>query len=279
MTTTICPHSPIMGGRPERFHKLAAYGNRMTSDHGPEMRGLRDAAQDQGDNLDPRWRSLAEGRLSEEEAAALKEEAYRTDEGRYLWDVYRPFDPDEEARVRAGVHERVRQDKRRRRVRRIVPALSAAAAAIAAAFAPLWFQGVGASFVGARGAEAGVTVLATPDAEFSVAIAPDRPAEIAVRGAILVRASDGSHRAWDVRPNPPSPDHVLHVAGTKRSVFPCVPAGVWDMLIAVGAPGEPLAEAQILGGSTRSYKVLRRRVVLEGPAVDARGDRCTESAP
>jgi hypothetical protein len=157
----------------------------------------------------------------------------------------------------------------------------AAVAALAAALLPLYFYMASSfepSWVESRGGEKPPVVLSTPEAAFSVGIDPNAEMDLVVRGALLVREG-GIRRAWAPRANPPGPDHVIHIAGTKKSVFPCVPPGAWEMVVAVGKAGERVSEGQILSGSTRSYKVLRRRIVLEGPTVDENGARCAESAP
>lgn len=54
-------------------------------------------------NQDERWRKLAAGRLSPAEHDALREEAMKTDEGRALYELYRPLDDAERARLHGAV--------------------------------------------------------------------------------------------------------------------------------------------------------------------------------
>jgi hypothetical protein len=56
---------------------------------------------------DPRWRALAEGTLTDQERAALEAEAMQTDEGRARWEKYRPFGPEEDARLVEGLRCRL----------------------------------------------------------------------------------------------------------------------------------------------------------------------------
>jgi hypothetical protein len=56
---------------------------------------------------DQRWPALAEGTLRNRERAALEAEAMQTDEGRALREKYRPFDPEENARLAEGLRRRL----------------------------------------------------------------------------------------------------------------------------------------------------------------------------
>ncbi len=60
---------------------------------------------------DPRWPALAEGTLSAADRAALEAEAARTPEGRALWEMYRPFGPEEDARLVGGLRRRLSTQK------------------------------------------------------------------------------------------------------------------------------------------------------------------------
>ncbi|MFT3773440.1 MAG: hypothetical protein QM820_49320 [Minicystis sp.] len=254
----------------------------MTSDDGDGLRGLRAAAEGRDGDIDPRWRALAESRLSADEVTALQSEAEQTDEGRLLWEIYRPFDAAEKQRVHAGVRDRLTRERRKKRpLLSFVPVFIAAAAA---ALAPFYLRtSFDVAWSEARGESAAPIVLSTPDAEITTAIGPRDPVnhpiteKLAVRGTLLV--GDGRARRWDPKPNPTTPDNVIYLAGTRKTVFPCVPAGRWEMVVAVGGAGAKLTEAELLAGTTRSYTVLRRPVVLEGPAVGADGLACTESQP
>lgn len=203
----------------------------------------------------------------------MKAEAEQSEEGRRLWEIYRPFDAEENQRVFDGVRRRLRQKKQRR-------IISGAMAIVTASLAPLYLLLTGTVnpvWMHPRGPDS-APVLTTPDTEFTEAIGPDgRSPQLVVRGTLLLR--DGSARRWEPRINPTSPDNVIYIAGTKKTVFPCVPAGTWEMLVAVGKEGKTLTQAEILAGDTRSYKVLRKRVVLEGAAVDEAGKPCTVSSP
>lgn len=87
----------------------------MPTDDGPGLRRLLAAAasEDEAEETDPRWRALAEGRLSPEEIESLRDEAEQSDEGRLLWEMYRPFDEEEQQRVLDAVRARVREEKAR----------------------------------------------------------------------------------------------------------------------------------------------------------------------
>jgi hypothetical protein len=68
------------------------------------------AAEDQ--DLDPRWRALAERSLAPDQVEALRQEAELSDEGRLYWELYRPFEAEEERRIVDGARERVRGAQR-----------------------------------------------------------------------------------------------------------------------------------------------------------------------
>jgi hypothetical protein len=79
----------------------------------------REAERDCGPD-DPRWSALTLGRLSEEEVAALRAEAEQSEDGRALYELYRPLDLEEKERIFAAVAARVRAHKRARRQRALL---------------------------------------------------------------------------------------------------------------------------------------------------------------
>jgi hypothetical protein len=58
---------------------------------------------------DPRWEMLAEGRLSPAEVECLRAD-YPTKAGQALFELYRPFDADEQERLFEAVRATVRAD-------------------------------------------------------------------------------------------------------------------------------------------------------------------------
>jgi len=79
----------------------------------------REAERDGGPD-DPRWRALVLGRLSEEEEAALRAEAEQSEDGRALYELYRPFDLEEKERLFQAVAAFVRANQRARRQRALL---------------------------------------------------------------------------------------------------------------------------------------------------------------
>ncbi len=71
------------------------------------LESLVAVAREEDPARDPRWRALAEGRLSEEGIAALEMEAGRSDEGRRLLDAHRPLDAASRARITEEVLARI----------------------------------------------------------------------------------------------------------------------------------------------------------------------------
>ena len=59
---------------------------------GQDLRSPAQLDSDQDREQDARWWKLATGRLSPAEHGALHEEAMKTDEGRALYELYRPFE-------------------------------------------------------------------------------------------------------------------------------------------------------------------------------------------
>ena len=59
---------------------------------GQDFRSPAQLDPDRDREQDARWWKLATGRLSPGEHDALREEAMKTDEGRALYELYRPFD-------------------------------------------------------------------------------------------------------------------------------------------------------------------------------------------
>jgi hypothetical protein len=110
---------------------------------------------------------------------------------------------------------------------------------------------------------------------------------LAVRGAVLVapgRTDPGRVRPWSLSVEPTA-ENVVVLSGTRRDLFPGVPRGEWDMVVAVGRPGPAISDDELvrLAGapSTRDVQVLRKRVVLEGPCVGTpeRPCRSEDGAP
>ena len=286
-----------------------------------KIRPPRAAARAQGLEDDPRWPALTDGTLSPEEVAALRAEAEETEEGRALWELYHPCDEKEQERIFQGMRDRLgapEQEAERAqdggaadrtapappevgrvlslhgaRRRKLAAAAGVAAVVAMAAAAVLWLgaplrpgaplPAVEVAWAGDRGPEPKPATLSTPDSELTETIAPLHPVagKLAVRGTLLLR--DGVAHAWSPTFNPPSPVNEIYLAGTRKSLFPCVGPGTWEMIVAVGLPGPPLEEGELRSRagkpSAGSYQVLRRRVELEGPAVDAEGAPCRAGSP
>ncbi|AUX45863.1 uncharacterized protein SOCE26_073590 [Sorangium cellulosum] len=111
-----------------------------------------------------------------------------------------------------------------------------------------------------------------PGSRVELILRPERPVQgpIAVRGALV---QGGRARAW----TPPveiSPDGAVRIAGTREAVFPGVPDGAWDIVLAVGRaealPADPAAAAAARDGTAPDAQLLRAQVVL-APAGQAPG--------
>lgn len=242
---------------------------------------------------DPRWHLLAAGALSPDEASALHDEAQATDEGRLLWELYHPLDEAEKARFADGV--KLLTDgaapapgwwarlaawwEGLPRAAHWAPAVAACAVA-----AVVLLHGseptVEVAWSHSRGRDDRPLVLATPDAAFTATIVPQggTTGPLVVRGGLLRR--EGRARAWTVRADQAPDDGTIVIAGPKKALFPCVPAGEWEVLVAVGRPGPAPSEADMIRLAEKpaagSLQILKKRVVLEGPGIGAGGEPCRE---
>jgi hypothetical protein len=245
---------------------------------------------------DPRWHRLAEGALSADEAASLHDEAQATAEGRLLWEHYQPLDAAEEARLLrvAAAQINAAEPGLVARLRAWWEALPgwgrwmplgagcAVAAAVLVLSAPRGGEPpapVAVAWSHARGSAADrPPVLATPDAAFAATIVPEAGTKgpLVLRGGLL--RGEGQVRPWAVRAEQAPEDGTIVLAGPKKQLFPCVPAGAWDVLVAVGRPGPALSQADLirLAGQPAegSVQVLQKRVVLGGPEVGPGGEPC-----
>ena len=234
------------------------------------------------DEPDARWRALADGTLSEADVAALREEAGRSEEGRTLFELYRPFDPNEKQRLFERVRTCVHEDARRRTRHRIgggaLVLAAAAGSALLYARRPAQQVEVAESGSYGPGVDAPVERLETPDAELRLTFYPVRPIaeKLEVRGAVLVHG--GRAVPWDPRPNPTSPDNKVRIVGAKKDLFPCLEAGEWRIIVALGVAGPAPSESDLLRladqKSAGSFQVRSKRIWLDGLAVGRDGRPC-----
>jgi hypothetical protein len=274
--------------------------------------GLRAARRREAEaeaRRDPRWAELAMGSLSEDDAEDLRRASPD------LYEIYRPFDGDEHERLvtaiagrlaarapasstlAAGADPAPRTDGGApvvsisgwRRARAPIAGALAAAAAIAVVVSqkppPLelaWSEQRG----GAASAPHLSSVAGSPHERLAEMIVPVTPirGRVAVRGALLVepgRTDPGRVRPWALAAEPTS-ENVIVISGTRRDLFPGVPRGEWDMVVAVGRPGPALSEDELLrlawAGATGDVQVLKKRVVLEGPCVGTPERPCRDAA-
>jgi hypothetical protein len=242
----------------------------------PWFRALAGTAREEDVAADPDWEALASGQLSAEDEAALVARAQRTSAGRVAYEAFRPLDEVERGEIEAKIlAQRGARDPpavtplRRRRVLWAF----AAAAALAGAFALFVPRFSGEAMVPAYElAMAGGEQMerGTPDAQGSAPrFGPGSMVEIvarpkvAVAGKVDVRGAlvqDGRSQAW----RPPleiTPEGVAHIAGTRETVFPGVPDGAWELVLAVGRPGA-LPQDPAAGNAEQGVQLLRAKVVL-----------------
>jgi hypothetical protein len=252
-----------------------------SNDEDEMIERLRAARRAEGD---PRWQALTLGALSAEESEALRREAPEQ------FEVHRPFDDAEQARLFDGLQQRLGEKSRviplaswRRRLLRVAAPL-AAAAAVALVFASTRPGPVEVAWSEPRGDAAVVHLSSAPGARLTELIIPRSPLKgpIAVRGSLLARprgAGPGRVHAWSLT-GTSTADGEIVISGTREGLFPGVESGDWDMIVIVGLPGAPLSDDEVRrladGGASRELRVLRKRVVLDGPCV---GTPCGEGSP
>ncbi len=238
---------------------------------------------------DPRWEALALGTLSAAQAEALRLEA----PDRY--DVYRPFDADEHAKILAGVQAGLRESPAQGRVRRGpwrqriggAGVALAFAASLAAMFSVRSVRPLEVAWSDTRGGSPAAAHLSSaPDDAITEVIVPVHAfdGEFAVRGALVVRpgSADPARVRTLALATVPTRSRII-VSGTRASLFPGAESGEWDMVVIVGRPGPALAESEVRSlldhGSDGEYQVLRKRVVLEGACVGTATRPCREDTP
>jgi hypothetical protein len=233
---------------------------------------LRSRRADGGSSLE----KLARGELSADEVSALRTEAESSEGGALDFELYRPLDADEKARIFESVRARVRAEAGRRWKLRM--AAGGAAMAMVAALAPLYLRTRvevtwGSSL--APGAEA-VLRLEEPGKQASLTIVPlhQFDGKLQVRGAAFVQ--NGRAIPWE--PHPTSEDNQIRISGSREDLFPCL-KGEGRILVAVGVPGPWLSPSDLEGHEGRDwtgrYQVLGKPVFLgDQPVAGKNGKPC-----
>ncbi|UQA58663.1 hypothetical protein [Polyangium aurulentum] len=118
--------------------------------------------------------------------------------------------------------------------------------------------------------EAPSTVVLGPGSSLEIVLRPATPdpKPIGVRGFLI---QNEQARPWEVKAEV-SPDGAVRIAGERETLFANVPAGPWEMAVAIGRPEAlPDAEAAVRGtpgDKDARVRTFRRKIVLtdEGPA-------------
>jgi hypothetical protein len=104
-------------------------------------------------------------------------------------------------------------------------------------------------------------VLLGPGSSLEILLRPATPEQkpIAVRG-FLIR--DERARLWEIKPDV-SPDGAVRIAGERERLFANMPAGSYEIVIAVGRPGAlPNANAVTAGKLDARVRMFRRSIEL-----------------
>lgn len=236
---------------------------------------------------DQRWDALTRGALSAEEADALRREA----PDRYA--LHRPFTVQEQERVIARVMGELPEPRPavvalwQRPIARAAAGFALAAGVALALFLP---QQHGPTMYGwstTRGGDKPVAkhVSGEPDAVLTEVLVPRGGvgSAVVVRGALLVppeRADPSRARALPLVATVTS-DHEIILTGTRIDLFAGVKPGEWDVVVALGPPGETLPEEKLRSladqGSSEGLQVLRKRIVLDGQCIGTKDRPCAES--
>lgn len=216
------------------------------------LSALRKEAHERDPSQHPRWEALAKGELSADEERALAEEAEASPAIRELFEAYRPLGPEAEdrytARLLAAAKPPRAPDKpkpvRRPTWRSSVIGLALAAALAAVLFIPrpsalpeysIAIAG-GEQVVRGEPQAAHGTPIIGPGSRLSIVLRPATKLEGAIEArAFLVR--DGSARVW----SPPieiSSAGAVRIEGTREQLFHGVPAGRWEIVVALSKPGD-----------------------------------------
>ena len=258
-----------------------------------DTNGLDDTNELQSER-DPRWGALTLGTLSPGEEGDLRRAAPD------LYARCRPLDPARMAdRVEAALAaraerpqlaERPRERERSRLVLMFALTTGVVVPGIVAAvvYAPTIMSSAGGPPLYAmsmpRGGGSGLPNLSTPDARLEAALTPIGRIQgpVAFRGALLIHPESGRAQPWHLQLQPTRRNEFF-LSGTRAELFPGVPSGEWDMLIAVGRPGSPLSEDELRSladkGLNGDHQVLKQRVVLKGPCVPSADMPCPEGGP
>ncbi|WP_438023404.1 hypothetical protein [Sorangium sp. So ce233] len=264
------------------------------------LAALARTAREEDVAADPRWDELAAGTLPAEQQTALRARSTAAPEALRAFEPLNDAERDAiEAQVVAAMEKAVPAAKvapaeaapaaslrataaavpsRRRRVAVVLSAAASLAAVLAAlvvlrpargpalpAYALLLDGGEREERGGAPSPDAAPRL--GPGSRVELILRPELPVHgpIAIRGALVQRGR--VVRAW----SPPaeiSPDGAVRIAGTREAVFPGVPDGAWDIIVAVGRaealealPADPAAAAA-REETAPGARVLRAQVVL-----------------
>lgn len=205
---------------------------------------LRKEAHERDPSQHPRWEALAKGELSADEERALAKEAEDSPAIRELFEAYRPLGPEAEDRYAARLLAVTAKPKpvRRPAWRSSAIGLALAAALAAVLFIPRPSALPEYSIVIAGGEQvvrgdpqaAHRTPIIGPGSRLSIVIRPEKKLEGAIEArAFLMR--DGAARVW----SPPieiSSAGAVRIEGTREQLFAGVPAGRWEIVVALSRP-------------------------------------------
>jgi CHAT domain-containing protein/tetratricopeptide (TPR) repeat protein len=259
---------------------------------------------------DPRWEALSAGALSKEEAEALRRESEATEEGKRLHALFQPLEPEARQRsfdqVMAKLELERKGDKPPRDgekakrpflARKVFAGAALAMAASIALFlttrAPVVEPSVVAYSMVAHGEQSTRALpgpsddsaplrLSSPGSRLELRLDPIRGIE-SPKVKLLLLGEGTIHPisfALTLAPN-----GSLSISGTKEELFPGIPPGSYQLVVAVGGAdslpddGAIAAEAKSVPATTskRGYTVLHRPLELIGGAsrtLDVEFSRC-----
>ena len=119
--------------------------------------------------------------------------------------------------------------------------------------------------------DAGPEVVLGPGAAFEMVARPSSPpaGNVGAKGFLL---RGGDNRPWDA-PYTTDVDGTVRIGGPVSQVFKGIPAGAWDVAVAVGRPETlPSMPADVErpreptgGGAPAAFHVVHQRVMLAAP--------------
>lgn len=238
---------------------------------------------------DPRWEQLAMGTLPEHEIAQLKAWAERSEEAQRAFEIFRPLDDMEKAKLKTKLLEKGNAPPPARpkpKLRRLGTGIAIFSVAAAAAALALWWPkppvppakiALYTAHVEAGAAhdrEPKPNAIPTLRRMEKLVISLKPEANISAQpGLRAFLGRGGMLQPWSVPTPTFYPNGTVELSGKRDALFAGLPEGYWDLVIVLGTSESLPSDAAMVLDAERNPKadariqVFRIRVKLEGEAV------------